>query len=115
MPGGKQLHLRTGRTTKCRHKRHKSAFTNILRESRVDALHGGHQTMFRRENCPCIGATKGGKERWADPVPCNVPECDQQFPIRKRLPIIVISARVIRRLIPAGNFEAYNFWGAGGK
>src|SRR5215831_4345587 len=115
MPGGKQLHLRTGRTTKCRDKRHKSALANILRERRVDALHGGHQTMFRREDCPRIGATKGGKERWADPVPCNVPECDEQLPIRKHLPIIIIAASVIRSLIPAGNFKALNFWGPGGE
>src|SRR6266850_7028619 len=105
MPRRKQFYLRASRSADYRYKRYETPFPNVASQQGVDLLHRCHQFATAAKTSPCIGATNCGEHGGANSVSGYISDCYDKFSIWQALPVVVVSARLVRRPVPSSDFK----------
>src|SRR5512143_1754981 len=74
----------------------------------VDVFEGGREIPLRAETGTGIRMADLDQQRGSDTVTGYVSQTDNHFAVRECLPVKVVSAGIVRGLVPAGDLETCN-------
>src|SRR5437764_11584859 len=109
MPCGNQLHSRASGHADNRHQRYKTSLSNIAIEFAIELLHRPKEAVALAETSSRISTANRCEQGRTNAVAGYVGQFRHYGPIRKNLPVIIVTTRLIRGLVPSCDLKAFDF------
>src|SRR5260370_3489542 len=101
--GREQFHGGGVGAENCRYVGDEAAFSYIRCDGGIDLFHSLKKRILVAKICAGVGAADRGEQGGADAVAGYVRQCGDELAVGQRLPVIVITAGFIGRLVPGGD------------